>query len=109
MGFWEDNSAVMRVLDLASLEGDERFAAMRRRLLAEFNATLADAIRTAQEAGRVGDALDAAAAAAVLVSMLTHVSSHRTTFEDYGITSEDLRRVLASILFTTVSGSKVPS
>mgnify|MGYP000057620796 CR=1 FL=1 len=74
--FWDDNAALMRVLDLTSLEGDERFRSIRVRLLNEFTIALAGVVEAQRAAGKHPDDLDPMAVAGVLVSMLAHVASH---------------------------------
>jgi len=106
--FWDDNSALMRVLDLTSLEGDERFRSIRTRLLNEFTVALADVVAQQRDAGRHPDDLDPMAVAGVLVSMLAHVASHRAGFEGYDIHADDLRRSMARIVYTSVTGTKAP-
>ena len=46
--------------------------------------------------------------AGVLVSMLAHVASHRAGFEGYDIHADDLRRSMARIVYTSVTGTKAP-
>lgn len=106
--FWEDNAALMRVLDLTSLEGDERFRSIRVRLLNEFTIALADVVTAQRDAGRHPADLDPMAVAGVLVSMLAHVASHRSGFEGYDIRTDDLRRAMARMVFTSVTGTKPP-
>jgi len=106
--FWDDNAALMRVLDLTSLEGDERFRSIRVRLLNEFTIALAGVVEAQRAAGKHPDDLDPMAVAGVLVSMLAHVASHRAGFEGYDIGADDLRRSMARIVFTSVCGTKPP-
>ena len=73
--FWDDNAALMRVLDLTSLEGDERFRSIRVRLLNEFTIALAGVVEAQRAAGKHPDDLDPMAVAGVLVSMLAHVAA----------------------------------
>ena len=106
--FWDDNSGLMRVLDLTSLEGDERFRSMRTRLLNEFTIALAGVVAAQQQAGKHPADIDPMAVAGVLVSMLAHVASHRGGFETYDIAAQDLRRAMARIVYTSVTGAKAP-
>ena len=106
--FWDDNAALMRVLDLTSLEGDERFRSIRVRLLNEVTIALAGVVEAQRAAGKHPDDLDPMAVAGVLVSMLAHVASHRAGFEGYDIGADDLRRSMARIVFTSVCGTKPP-
>ena len=106
--FWDDNWPLMRVIDLTSEEGDQRFRSIRTRLLNEFTVALSEVISAEKKAGRHPDEVDPMATAGVLVSMLAHVASHRYGFEFYGIRTDELRRSMARIVFTTVSGQKPP-
>ena len=106
--FWDDNFGLMRVIDLTSEEGDQRFRAIRTRLLNEFTLALSEVIVGEKLAGRQPSDLDPMATAGVLVSMLAHVSAHRYGFEFWGIRTEDLRRSMARIVFTSVTGRVPP-
>lgn len=106
--FWDDNSALMRVLDLTSLEGDERFRSIRVRLLNEFTVALAAVVAEHRAAGKHNDDVDPMAVAGVLVSMLAHVASHRSGFEGFGIGADDLRGAMARVVYSSVTGAKPP-
>lgn len=107
--FWEEHRSVLRVVDLATEEGDERFHQIRTRLLAEVNEALAAVIRDFQDDGRQPADLDPRAIAGTLVSMLAHVSAHRYGFEFWGIRTGDVRQSMARQLFWGVTGQKPPS
>ena len=49
------------------------------------------------------------ATAGVLVSMLAHVAAHRYGFEFWGIRTDDTRRSMARIVYTTITGQKPPA
>ncbi len=103
---WEQHRSVLRVIDLASYEGDLRFRDLRTRLLGEASGAF---VRVLCEQGGDADDPEILAQAGVLVSMLAHVSAHREGLEHWGAGSADLRRSLASILYTTMSGQVPPS
>jgi AcrR family transcriptional regulator len=105
---WDDNWPLMRVLDLTSAEGDQRFRSIRTRLLNQFTTALADVIAVEQANGRSVPSLDPMATAGVLVSMLAHVAAHRYGFEFYGIRTADLEESMAHILYATATGQKPP-
>jgi AcrR family transcriptional regulator len=104
--FWADHGAVVRILDLGTTEGDNRFRQIRSRLFTRFNEALAD--RITQER-TVGDDIDPRAIAGAMTSMLAHVADHRYGFESYGIRTADVRESMGRILFTTVTGRRPPS
>jgi AcrR family transcriptional regulator len=109
IAFWEEHGAVMRVVDLATDEGDARFANVRTRLLNDLNNALADALAEARAAGRIPDDVEPQATAGVLVSMLVHVAAHRYGFEFWGVRTADLRTSMARIVFWSISGQKPPA
>ncbi|MEI7594055.1 MAG: TetR family transcriptional regulator [Actinomycetes bacterium] len=109
LAFWEDHRSVMRVVDLATVEGDQRFRNLRVRLLNEVVVALAEQIGSLQKSGRQPTDLDPLAPAGVVVAMLAHVSSHRYGFEFWGIRTDDTRRSMARIVYTTVTGQKLPA
>jgi AcrR family transcriptional regulator len=104
--FWEEHQPVLRVVDLATDEGDGRFANVRTRLLNDLNNALAAAARDQQRAGKGQADLDPNAIAGVLVAMLAHVSAHRLGFEFWGVRTDDLRATMARIIFWSVTGQK---
>ena len=104
--FWDAHQPVLRVVDLATDEGDGRFANVRTRLLNDLNNNLAAAIAEQRRAGRVATEIDPSAQAGVLVSMLVHVASHRLGFEFWGVRTGDLRTSMAHIVTWSVTGGK---
>jgi hypothetical protein len=99
----------LRVVDLATDEGDERFHKIRVALLNELTNALAEVIDASAKAGRHPADLDPMAVAGVLVSMLAHVAAHRYGFEFWGIRTDDLQRSMARIVYTTITGQKPPA
>ena len=109
ISFWDEHQPVLRVVDLATDEGDGRFANVRTHLLNDLNNILAAAARDQQDAGRGQQGVDANAISGVLVAMLAHVAAHRMGFEFWGVRTHDLRAVMARIIFWSVTGTKPPS
>ena len=106
--FWESHRSVMRVVDLATEEGDQRFRNIRTRLLNEVVVALAEVIGRSSGDRHPPD-LDPTATAGVLVAMLATVAGHRYGFEFWGIRTGDIRRSMTRIVHTTVTGQKPPS
>jgi AcrR family transcriptional regulator len=106
LDFWHRHEAVLRVVDLAIVEGDQRFRAIRTRLLQPVTVALVEAIRS----HHAGDGhADANARAAVLVSMLAHVAEHRRGLETWGVETATAAQSMAEIVATTVTGQLVPA
>ncbi len=103
--FWDEYRSILRVMDLATEEGDRRFHQIRTRLLNEVNVALADTIGHFQD-GRTRRDIDPTATAAILVSMLAHVAAHQYGFEFWGIRTKDLRNSMAQQVYWGVTGQK---
>jgi AcrR family transcriptional regulator len=104
LAFWDDHRAVLRVMDLATDEGDGRFQKIRVHLLNDITKALADVTRRAQAAGGVPKGLDPMAVAGSLVSMLAHTAAHQYGFEFWGIRTAKLREAMARQLSWSVTG-----
>ena len=59
--FWDSHQAVLRVVDLAIVEGDPRFRELRTRLLNPVTVALRETIAEAKARGRHPDSVDPAA------------------------------------------------
>lgn len=108
IGFWEEHRALLRVVDLATDEGDPRFANARNLLLNDLYRALAQVGTEMQPSGAVLSRAEAQATAGVLIAMLVHVSGHRDSFERWGVRTADLRTAMARIVYWSVSGQKPP-
>lgn len=105
LAFWEENRSVMRVVELATLEGDQRFRKIRTSMLNELTRALAEQVERSAGDGRSRDE-DPMATAGVLVAMLAHVAAHRYGFEFWGIRTGDLRVNMARIIVGAVTSQK---
>jgi AcrR family transcriptional regulator len=109
MDFWETNRSVLRVVDLAIEEGDERFHQIRVRLLNGITVAMSEVIEESQRAGRHPADEDPMASAGVLVGTLAHVAAHRYGFEFWGIRTGDVQKTLARIIYWTITNQKPPA
>ena len=108
LAFWDDHRPVLRVMDLATDEGDGRFQKIRVRLLNDITRSLADVTRRSQAERRGPQKLDPMAAAGILVSMLAHTAAHQYGFEFWGIRTADLRDSMARQVSWGVTGFVPP-
>ncbi len=106
LGLWERHRAILRVVDLATAEGDLRFQNTRTHLLNEVTIGLRDVIEDMRSAGAHPKDTEPMAQAATLVSMLAHVAQHRYGFEFWGIRMGDMRSSLTRILHAGVTGKR---
>jgi AcrR family transcriptional regulator len=107
MDFWERNRPVLRVVDLATEEGDLRFQRLRVRALHAVTEALAGVIDDCRGDRKAGD--DPMATAGVLIAMLAHVAAHRYGFEFWGIRTADQIRSLTRIVYWSVTGRTPPA
>lgn len=108
LDFWDVHRPLLAVIDLAATEGDLRFREIRLQLLSSFTDALADQMESQRDAGRIPVDLDPTATASVLVAMLAQVSGHRYGIERHGTSTQQIRRALARLLYSGVTGRKPP-
>jgi AcrR family transcriptional regulator len=109
--FWESHRAILRVVDLLVAEDDLRFRAVRHRLLNDLAVAMTEVIVATQ--GSKGRQVPTEqripmATAGVLVAMLANVATHRYTYEFWGIPTAELRRSMADIVYTSLTGKMPP-
>lgn len=102
--FWDDNRPVLRVMDLATDEGDDRFRKIRVGFLNDITRALAEVAQAAVVAKRLPKGTDPMATAGVLVSMLAHVAAHQYGFEFWGIRTKHLRATMVRQLAWGITG-----
>ena len=105
--FWASHQPVLRVVDLLTEEGDERFRRARVRMLNALTTALSDCIGEVQGKPAAGD-VDPTAMAGALVSMLAHVAAHQSGFEAWDIHMTDVREAMTRLVYWGVTGPKVP-
>jgi len=103
--FWEQHQALLRVMDLTTLEGDPRFHDMRVQMLNSVTVALADVIENVR---KTRNDAEATAMAGALVAMLAHNAAHQAGFESWDIHVKDLRKALTDLLFWGVTQRKPP-
>jgi AcrR family transcriptional regulator len=108
LAFWEEHRPVLRVMDLATDEGDRRFQKIRVHLLNDITNALAEVARLAQAEGRLPKAIDPMASAGILVAMLAHTAAHQYGFEFWGIRTAAVRDSMARQVSWGVTGIKPP-
>ena len=96
---WERHHAILRVVDLATAEGDMRFRNIRTHLLSQVTDALRDAIVKSSRSE-----LEPRAHAAAIVSLLAHVAEHRYGFEFWGIKLDDVRASTAHLVAVGITG-----
>jgi AcrR family transcriptional regulator len=106
--FWEEHRAVLRVVDLATAEGDQRFRQIRTRFLAKVTDTLAEVYIGFRDEGKHPADLEPRAVAGSLVAMLTQVAQHRWGFEFWGIKTSEARQAMARQVYWGITGQKPP-
>ena len=90
MAFFHEHGNLLRVCDLAALEGDDRFRQLRTRLFNGVFLALQDLAHEARAAGQIPTESSPGALASVLTTMLAHVSAHQPGFEAWGVSSREL-------------------
>jgi len=108
MAFWDEHRALLGVIDLASTESELRFREIRVQLLNPLTDAISDVVDQQRELGHLPTDIDPVATSSVLVAMLVQVSGHRYGIERYGTTGPQIRRVLARLLYSGITGRTPP-
>ena len=90
MAFFAAHGNLLRVCDLAALEGDDRFRQLRTRLFNGVFLALQDLAHEARAEGRIPSSASPGGIASVLTTMLAHVSAHRPGFASWGVSALSL-------------------
>lgn len=105
LAFFAEHGELLRVADLAALEGDDRFRQLRTRLFNGVFLALQDLAHEARAAGDIDSSASPGGIASVLTTMLTQVSSHRRGFESWGVSADELGSTMASVIDSTIRGT----
>ncbi|MEM8707320.1 MAG: TetR family transcriptional regulator [Actinomycetota bacterium] len=104
LAFFAEHGELLRVADLAALEGDDRFRQLRTRLFNGVFLALQDLAHEARASGAIDASASPGGIASVLTTMLTQVSSHRRGFESWGVSGEELGSTMTAIIDATIRG-----
>jgi AcrR family transcriptional regulator len=104
--FWNEHEAILRVVDLATAEGDKRFHKIRMKILNNVTTSLADAISGLQAAGKADAVMPPTATAGALVAMLASISAHQRVFEAWSIKLAELRTAMIGLVFMGITQKK---
>lgn len=104
LGFFQQHGDLLRVVDLAALEGDARFRQLRTRLFNGVFLAIQQFAHEARAAGAIADDASPGAIASVITTMLTQVSSHQQGFETWGVAAEELAATMATVVDRTLRG-----
>ena len=102
LAFFREHGDLLRVADLAALEGDQRFRQLRTRLFNGVFLALQQYAHEARAVGVIPAEASPGAIASVLTTMLTQVSSHQTGFEAWGVSGDELVATMAAIIGRTL-------
>ncbi len=103
---WDEHHAVLRVRNLASDEGDPRFATVRRHAMGPVIEGLGKVARGMQDRGRLPMVEHPLAVAAAMASVLERLAAYHAELETLGVTRDDLVETSARILHSTLTGER---
>lgn len=108
LDFWRTHRPVLRVVDLLTTEGDDRFRKIRTRMLNAMTRALAKAIEELRaQTGKPGD-VDAMAMAGTLVGMLATLSAYQSGFEAWDIPMRQVREAMTRLVYWGVTEPRLP-
>jgi len=103
--YWDAHHSVLRVRNLASDEGDERFTRLRAKTMTPLLMQLAKVIEEHRGPEAAGGS--PAAAAAAMAAILERLAAYHRELELVGVSRDDLVESSAHILHRTVTGGLV--
>ena len=104
--FWREHEAVLRVVDLATSEGDQRFRRIRVKMLNTITTALAETITELRDGGKYAGDVDPMAMSGALVGMLAHNAAHQRGFQAWKIKIDDLRDSMTRLVYWGVTSKK---
>jgi AcrR family transcriptional regulator len=105
--FWRAHRPTLRVVELLTSEGDERFRDLRNQMLNATTRALAAAIESVR-AGNGKNGVDPMAMAGALVGMMANLAAHRAGFEAWDIPMTEVREAMVRLVYWGVSGPRLP-
>jgi AcrR family transcriptional regulator len=102
--YWDEHKAILRVRNLRSEEGDERFRALRLTANATIMREFTAKIHVAQQDGRVSKRLNSYAAAGAMMSVLERMAAFHVEFERRGVSRRGLVETVSRIVLQTLCG-----
>ena len=106
--FWDLHRPVLRVVDLATEEGDNRFRNIRVQLLNAVTTELAGVVSRFQADGR-NLGVDPMAQGGTRVTTLANTAAHHHGFEFWGISTTDVRVSVARLVYWSATGQRPPA
>jgi AcrR family transcriptional regulator len=106
--FWDQHRPVLRVVDLTTEEGDNRFRNIRVRLLNAVTIELAGVVSAFQSEGK-NLGVEPMAQAGTLVTTLANVAAHHYGFEFWGIRTSDVRISVARQVYWGATAQRPPA
>jgi AcrR family transcriptional regulator len=106
--FWDQHRPVLRVVDLTTEEGDNRFRNIRVRLLNAVTTELAAVVSRFQADGK-NLGVEPMAQAGTLVTTLANTAAHHYGFEFWGIRTTDVRVSVSRLVYWGATGQRPPA
>jgi AcrR family transcriptional regulator len=100
---WDAHRAALRIRNMASDEGDQRFREVRNKAMTPVLTNLAEQIE-ANRKGSLAEGESPVATAAAMGAILERLSAYHSELENIGVGREELVETIARIVHRTVSG-----
>jgi AcrR family transcriptional regulator len=102
--YWDEHKAILRVRNLRSEEGDERFRTLRLEANSAIMGEFIAKIHAAQQQGTVSKRLNSYAAAGAMMSVLERMAAFHVEFERRGVSRRALVETVSRICLQTLCG-----
>lgn len=104
VGFWDDNSAVLRARNLKAEEGDPAFRDSRTKAYLPMIDLMRKMVVQAQETGRLPDSIDPFVTATAMIAIMERLLPYRNEIARRGPSAAALRDTMAVLLYRSLTG-----
>lgn len=107
--YWDEHKSILRVRNLRSEEGDQRFRALRLSANDGIMGLFIEKVTAAKAAGRISDEMNTYATAGAMMAVLERLAAFHVEFERRGVSRTAMITTIARLLYQTLTGFKPPS
>jgi AcrR family transcriptional regulator len=109
INYWDEHKAILRVRNLRSEEGDQRFRALRLSANDGIMGLFIEKVTAAKESGRLSDEMNTFTTAGAMMAVLERLAAFHVEFERRGVSRTAMVTTIARLLYQTLTGFKPPA
>ena len=107
--YWDEHKAILRVRNLRSEEGDQRFRALRLSANDGIMRLFIEKVNAAKAAGRISEEMNTYTTAGAMMAVLERLAAFHVEFERRGVSRAAMVTTIARLLYQSLTGFKPPA